>query len=641
MSLYKQLWLSIALMMSVAFIGSLIVSSISTKRYLEEQLFRKNIDNVSSLALSLSKSDPDPLTSELIINSQFDTGHYEFIKLEFTDGQVIEARVGNQIYNEAPRWLVQLFPLESKPGFAQVSNGWMQIGKLSLSSHVRFGYKQLWDNCKRLFYYFIVLAALSAAIGTLILGIIIRPLDKTVEQAMAIGERRFITTNEPRTKEFKQVVRSMNKLSAHVKKMLDEESAKLDKWRKDSQKDATTGLLNRDPTLGQLRSLLERDDDSSNGTIITLRLHDLFNLNKSEGRQTMDSLLKRFGQSLLQSCQEWESENAFAGRLNGSDFLIVLPKDTAAEESGKKILDQLVQICRELDLTHIQLLSSCTGFQHGETVSDLLTRLDSVLDSAADKNTDSCVHVPSSKPVKAAVSHDQPQWKEFLTQAIANKQFVLDRFPVNGIDGNTLHYEAPVRLTKEDGSLMMAGEFMPHISRLQLGSALDLIVVELALDTIEKDHVHMGINLSAGLLSDTPAMEKLANQLKSFDGDLSLLWLEVPEFGAFQNITGFRILCQLLAPLDCVLGIEHVSQEVTRIGELHDLGLSYIKIDRSLIHDVNDSVANQVFLRGFCTIVHSIGLQAIAEGVSTEAEWNALKELGIDGGTGTYFPKEA
>ncbi|MCG8537327.1 MAG: GGDEF domain-containing protein, partial [Pseudomonadales bacterium] len=75
MSLYKQLWLSIALMMSVAFIGSLIVSSISTKRYLEEQLFRKNIDNVSSLALSLSKSDPDPLTSELIINSQFDTGH--------------------------------------------------------------------------------------------------------------------------------------------------------------------------------------------------------------------------------------------------------------------------------------------------------------------------------------------------------------------------------------------------------------------------------------------------------------------------------------------------------------------------------------------------------------------------------------
>ena len=139
MSLYKQLWLSIALMMSVAFIGSLIVSSISTKRYLEEQLFRKNIDNVSSLALSLSKSDPDPLTSELIINSQFDTGHYEFIKLEFTDGQVIEARVGNQIYNEAPRWLVQLCPLESKPGFAQVSNGWIQIGKLSLSSHVRFG----------------------------------------------------------------------------------------------------------------------------------------------------------------------------------------------------------------------------------------------------------------------------------------------------------------------------------------------------------------------------------------------------------------------------------------------------------------------------------------------------------------------
>jgi EAL domain-containing protein (putative c-di-GMP-specific phosphodiesterase class I) len=33
-------------------------------------------------------------------------------------------------------------------------------------------------------------------------------------------------------------------------------------------------------------------------------------------------------------------------------------------------------------------------------------------------------------------------------------------------------------------------------------------------------------------------------------------------------------------------------------------------------------------------VVHSIGLQAIAEGVNTEHEIQSLKEIGIDGVTG-------
>ena len=88
------------------------------------------------------------------------------------------------------------------------------------------------------------------------------------------------------------------------------------------------------------------------------------------------------------------------------------------------------------------------------------------------------------------------------------------------------------------------------------------------------------------------------------------------------------------------MGIEHISQEVSHIGELHDLGLDYVKIDRALVHNIDSVTANQVFLRGLCTIVHSIGLKVIAEGVETGREWNVLLELGIDGGTGGYFPSE-
>jgi len=50
MSLIKQLWIAIALVMTLAFGGSLVVSVLSARHYLEQQLQVKNIDNATSLA---------------------------------------------------------------------------------------------------------------------------------------------------------------------------------------------------------------------------------------------------------------------------------------------------------------------------------------------------------------------------------------------------------------------------------------------------------------------------------------------------------------------------------------------------------------------------------------------------------------
>ena len=65
MSLIKQLWLAIALVMLVAFAGSFLVSSLSAKAYLEEQLLLKNLDNATSLASTLSQMPKDEVTIEL------------------------------------------------------------------------------------------------------------------------------------------------------------------------------------------------------------------------------------------------------------------------------------------------------------------------------------------------------------------------------------------------------------------------------------------------------------------------------------------------------------------------------------------------------------------------------------------------
>ena len=54
MTLHTKLWIAIAVLLLLVFSGSFLVSTLSAKSYLEQQISMKNADNASALALSLT-----------------------------------------------------------------------------------------------------------------------------------------------------------------------------------------------------------------------------------------------------------------------------------------------------------------------------------------------------------------------------------------------------------------------------------------------------------------------------------------------------------------------------------------------------------------------------------------------------------
>jgi len=93
-------------------------------------------------------------------------------------------------------------------------------------------------------------------------------------------------------------------------------------------------------------------------------------------------------------------------------------------------------------------------------------------------------------------------------------------------------------------------------------------------------------------------------------------------------------LCKELKASGCKVGIEHFGRQFSHVGKLHGIGLDYIKVDASFVHGLENNPGNQAFLKGLCSIVHGIGIQVIAEGVVSEAEFDALASVGFDGATG-------
>ena len=165
MSLIKQLWIAIIVMSVMALGSSFLISVYQTRLHLMEHLYLKNVDNATVLAMTLSQSDKDTTTLELMLAAQFDTGFYQRISLRKPDGSdIVNFELPTETI-EVPLWFRDLVKLEVAPGLASVQDGWNQYGILEIESQYQFSLVSLWNISKELTFNFFVLALAFGVIG--------------------------------------------------------------------------------------------------------------------------------------------------------------------------------------------------------------------------------------------------------------------------------------------------------------------------------------------------------------------------------------------------------------------------------------------------------------------------------------------
>ncbi len=638
MSMIKQLWIAIAFVALLALGGSLVVSTLSARHYLEQQLHVKNIDNANSLALSMSQLPKDPVTLELLLSAQFDAGHYEYIRLTDAEGGKLITRESTTPLIEVPKWFAALIPIDASEGVAQVQDGWKQFGTLRVKSHSRFVYQSLWQGTLRLLGWFVVGGLACGVLGSLLLRRVVGPLAAVVSQAQAIGERRFLKVEEPRTKELREVVHAMNGLSDRVRSMLEEESARLEEVRREAQYDALTGLPNREYFLGQMDSALRDDNASASGTLAVIRIPDLAAINAQQGREAGDAILRRLADAV--EMLRGDDERRSSGRLGGSDLALLVSEDTDIEAFADELHAAVdIAIGRLVEDAGQTVPIGLAAYRRGDSMAQVLAHADLALgksSAAGDgrpviENVDVQSHPPASRH----------SWQEAISGALDAGRITLKTFPVVSTGGGELHQEGPVRLRLgEDGGWLTAGEFMPWAARTGLVARVDEAVLKCALELLASRLGAICINLSAESVCDAQTVERYAEALAQQPELAARLWIDLPESTAFRHAAQFRRVCERLKPLGCRVGLEHVGQYVCRIGELHDVGLDYLKIGSAVIRGIDANPGNQTFLRGLATIAHTMGIIVIAEGVASDAEARQLKSIGFDGMTGPAIRPE-
>ncbi|TAN76371.1 MAG: EAL domain-containing protein [Gallionella sp.] len=631
MSLMRRLWLAVVIMAFVAFVGSLFISIWSAQEYLAQQLARKNSDNASSLALSMTHQEKDQVAIDLQVAALFDTGYYQAISVVDPFGKVISQRIQDKPGTDVPGWFINLLPIPSKPGLAQISDGWKQYGTVKVVSHNQFAYRALWEQAGKLLSWFCLGGVGVGFFGMLVLRAIGRSLNDVVDQAGAIGERRFIAIAEPQMPELRALARAMNGMVGRIRQMFNEEAVHLEEVQHRVNYDQLTGLPNRDYFMAHLKGQFAGAETAQCGVLAVMRLTGLGGVNDALGRAGTDSLLREAGQiftdfSLLH-------EDALPGRIKAGDIAVVLPGEDDPRGAARRLVEMLDGrlVAKWPGLPDIYHLGAIR-YERGGSFEDALSRVDHALALAEGQGANAWHAIGDDGRMKAIPGE---QWRALLTHAVSAGNLELVFYPVIRLEGGTVHQEGMVRLhAGPDKPLMTAGDFMPVAAHLKLTAPIDMEVVRLAIRHLATVTDDVAVNLSAETIGNWAFRNDLSELLRGYPDICPRLWFEVPEYGAFKHFDAFRDICLALKGLGCHVGIGHFGQRLSESQKFTELGLDYVKIHPSLMHGIGENADHQEFLKRFCGVAHTVGIIVIAVGVRSEAELPVLKSLGIDGVTG-------
>lgn len=628
MSLIQQIRIAIFIVIVTVASGCLILGAFDSQHYLTEQLQKKNNDNANAIALSITQLQKDQTTIELIISAQFDVGNYRYIGIIDPNNVPIVERVNLESRSIAPEWFAKLLPIQVNPGYAIIQSGWKQFGTLQVESDINQAYDQLWHTLKNTFLWVALVSVATYLLCGLLLKKILRPLNDVIEQAKAIGERRYIITEEPNTKEFKTLVTEMNTLSERVKHIASEESARLNTLNMQINYDETTQLMNQSYFHNAVSAQL-KDEQFSEGALWLIQLSNLADIDKEIGYTHTNTLIKKMSEIILSTTSQ--HEGMLCGRLSGSQFGIFSKQtidDIAFANTLKLALSRLSQEAKPP-----QLIIVNTKAKKFDDLDDLLRVIYFILD-LSNVSSPQPIRVMNANSIVSSKKDYLNQWGNHFNTAIVRKQIRLEKFPVLHHNGSVIHFESPLRLQLEqDGPWLSAGSFIDWATQLDLIKTLDLMALEYAIAHIDEHEDAISLNVSESAMRSPEyitTVTKLIQQLKQ----PQRLSFEVTEQAAFQHFQAFKHFAQQLKSLGCKVGIEHICIQLSRLGELHEIGLDYVKFDASLIRDIHQHPQQQTLMRGLCMVVRAMGIQAIAEGVTLVEEIDTIKTIGMDGITG-------
>ncbi|MBG6213165.1 diguanylate cyclase (GGDEF)-like protein [Cryobacterium sp. CAN_C3] len=407
-----------------------------------------------------------------------------------------------------------------------------------------------------------------------------------------------------------------------------------------SRTDDLTGLPNRRALYSDVPGLLAAGQ-AGRSALLLLDLDRFKEVNDSLGHDIGDRLLAEVGRRLS---QQLRTDDLLA-RIGGDEFAIFLD-NTDQDQAVAVALKLRAALAEPVTLEGIALQTDVSigialAPDHGGDVGLLLRRADMAMYKAKFARSGHHVYARADD----SRGEERLRTLEELRIALVTDQLILHYQPkIDLATGDVNAVEALVRWKHPGRGLLYPDTFLPLAEEAGLMHDLTNVVLGKALDQAAAWRAHnqpltVAVNFSASSLINADLPARISAMLVDRGLPPTALTLEITEEFLMADFPRARVILSLLRGSGIQISVDDFGTGYSSLAYLRDLPIDELKLDKSFVMPMADDPRAAALVASTIVLAHSLGLRMVAEGVESEAVYNALARSGCDQAQGYYMSR--
>jgi EAL domain-containing protein (putative c-di-GMP-specific phosphodiesterase class I)/GGDEF domain-containing protein len=277
--------------------------------------------------------------------------------------------------------------------------------------------------------------------------------------------------------------------------------------------------------------------------------------------------------------------------------------------------------------------------QDGKTTPDLLKAVELSLEKSLQN------HDSSSLNEQALIAGPKKEGMiiRYLKQGLHNGEFYIVYQPLMDLKTKkVIGMETLLRWENESVGSMLPKDFIPLAEKSNLIVKIGYFVIGETIRKLNKlrkngHQLTSSVNISLKQLEAYDFSEKIINIMNDYELPAQCLQFEITESITTSNRTNVIENIQRLTDFGIHFNIDDFGTGYSSLKQIQHLKIKGLKIDASLIHDIDEDPINLSLVKALSSMAQNIGLRLIAEGVETDEELKALEKIGFEEAQGFLF----
>jgi diguanylate cyclase (GGDEF)-like protein len=389
------------------------------------------------------------------------------------------------------------------------------------------------------------------------------------------------------------------------------------------------------------RLSLERDINTQmKENIIVVDINKFSTINNLYGVTIGNDILKNIA-SLMESVA---SDDFEVYRVGGDQFAYLSHQPltlTSLKETAQRILEALEHnpVTNIIDEHKIEVnISATIAIVHQNSDHRLLEYADMTLQYAKKTHQDVVLY-------SSSISLDERYKKDLdavklVKQALEEDRLVPFFQPIIKSNGDKT-YECLARIISNDGSIISPFFFIDGVKKTKYYAELTKVMIKKAFDVFEGTTTSFSVNLSYEDISNDKIIIFLKELIHSKNMAKNLI-LEIVESESIDNFELIKNFIDEMREMGVRIALDDFGSGYSNFSYLMELKPNYIKIDGSLIKEIDTNEKSYIIAKTIANFSNELGIEVIAEYIHSQEVYAKVKELNIVGFQGYFLgePKQ-